>query len=194
MRRVNCLTVSRKINSLWVGLCTCSLWAVSREIVYCYVLVWACVHLHASLRVLGHAAGKVWWTVDSEQGMMYYVCLLLLCFDGNLHVWWTVSREWCTSVFVPMTCQIKLLSLRSIRLSTSTDGVTAHLLTAHLLTAWQTTCTCWAVSRQNVCVVYSFTSTVYIHRMWPYIWWCACPKYHIYTAYIFMVLANPNNI
>jgi len=26
--------------------------------------------------------------------------------------------------------------------------------------------------------------TVYIHRIWPYIWWFPCQKYRIYTAYI----------
>jgi len=26
--------------------------------------------------------------------------------------------------------------------------------------------------------------TVYIHRIWPYIWWCPCQKYRIYTVYI----------
>ena len=26
--------------------------------------------------------------------------------------------------------------------------------------------------------------TVYIHRIWPYIWWFSCQKYRIYTVYI----------
>jgi len=26
--------------------------------------------------------------------------------------------------------------------------------------------------------------TVYIHRIWPYIWWFPCQRYHIYTVYI----------
>ena len=25
---------------------------------------------------------------------------------------------------------------------------------------------------------------LYIHRIWPYIWWCPCQKYRIYTVYI----------
>ena len=28
--------------------------------------------------------------------------------------------------------------------------------------------------------------TVYIHRLWPYIWWCTCQKYRIYTVYIWL--------
>ena len=37
--------------------------------------------------------------------------------------------------------------------------------------------------------------TVYTHRIWPYVWWFPCYKYHMYTVYTYkcMVLANPTN-
>jgi hypothetical protein len=28
------------------------------------------------------------------------------------------------------------------------------------------------------------TRTVYVHRIWPYIWWLPCQKYRIYTVHI----------
>ena len=34
--------------------------------------------------------------------------------------------------------------------------------------------------------------TVYIHRIWPYIWWFPCQKYRIPIHRIYMVLANLN--
>jgi len=37
-----------------------------------------------------------------------------------------------------------------------------------------------------VCV--GLASTVYIHRVWPYLWWIPCPKYQIYTVYIYIFL------
>jgi len=34
---------------------------------------------------------------------------------------------------------------------------------------------------------------VYVHRIWPYIWWYPCQKHRIYTVYTYvcMVLVNP---
>jgi len=39
------------------------------------------------------------------------------------------------------------------------------------------------------------TRTVYLHRIWPYVWWFPCLKYRMYTVYTYvcMVLANSKN-
>ena len=42
------------------------------------------------------------------------------------------------------------------------------------------------------CKQVGLTRTVYIHRIWPYIWWFPCQKYRICSVYI-LVLANPTN-
>ena len=34
------------------------------------------------------------------------------------------------------------------------------------------------------CTWLGLARTVYTHRIWPYIWWFPCQKYHIYTVYI----------
>jgi len=47
----------------------------------------------------------------------------------------------------------------------------------------------------NVCMLfYVGQNRIYIHRMWPYIWWPPCQKYRMFTVYIcvYMVLANPS--
>ena len=36
----------------------------------------------------------------------------------------------------------------------------------------------------GVCL--GLASTVYIHRIWPYIWWFLCQNYRIYTVYIYI--------
>jgi hypothetical protein len=37
----------------------------------------------------------------------------------------------------------------------------------------------------TLCVVFvGLARTVYIHRIWPYIWWNPCQKYRIHTVYI----------
>jgi len=44
----------------------------------------------------------------------------------------------------------------------------------------QTTCRAMFAYRRNV----GLARTVYIHRIWPYIWWIPCQKYRIYSVYI----------
>ena len=39
----------------------------------------------------------------------------------------------------------------------------------------------WVVSN---CLFVGLARTVYIHRIWPYIWWIPCQKYRIHTVYI----------
>ena len=42
------------------------------------------------------------------------------------------------------------------------------------------------------CGIYlGLARTVYMHRIWPYIWWFPCQKCRIYTVYIYVVMANP---
>jgi len=44
----------------------------------------------------------------------------------------------------------------------------------------------WHTQVNIVCV--GLARTVYIHRIWPYIWWFPCQKYCIYTVYIWFWL------
>jgi len=52
-------------------------------------------------------------------------------------------------------------------------------------------------SGYGVCV--GLARTVYIHRIWPYIWWFSCQNYRIYTVYIWYwptlgIWGHPNAI
>ena len=44
----------------------------------------------------------------------------------------------------------------------------------------------------NHCI--GLARTVYLHCIWPYVWWSPCKKYRMHTVYNYlcMVLANPN--
>jgi len=48
-----------------------------------------------------------------------------------------------------------------------------------------------------ICTVYvGLARTVFVHRIWPYIWWFPCQKYRVYTVYTCkcMVLANSTEL
>ena len=54
---------------------------------------------------------------------------------------------------------------------------------------------------KNSNIYVGLARTVYIHRLWPYIWWFSCQKYRIHTVYIWfwptlhicLVLAHPGS-
>ena len=52
-------------------------------------------------------------------------------------------------------------------------------------------CSCLVTFFLQKCICVGLARTVYMHRIWPCIWWFSCQKYRIHTVYIYMVLANP---
>ena len=49
----------------------------------------------------------------------------------------------------------------------------------------------WLWTWWSLCTFSGLARTVYINRIWPYLWWFPCQKYCVHTVYIYVVQANP---
>ena len=61
------------------------------------------------------------------------------------------------------------------------------------------TLSCYNTAQTHIgtlCICVGLARTVYLHRIWPYVWWFPCQKYRIYTVHTYkcMVLANPTHV
>ena len=105
------------------------------------------------------------------------------CASHNVQTWHTstcadTARRICRSADIPQMCH--------------RPGWCA----SHNVQTWHTK-TCADMAHKNMCKhgtknfvqmwhtkILGLARTIYMHRIWPYIWWFPCQKYRTYTVYI----------
>jgi hypothetical protein len=82
------------------------------------------------------------------------------------------------------TSQHTFLESALIRTHMQSGRLDPSEIAVHTSTSSAPLCLQQATTTRELCL--GLARTVYIHRIWPYIWWFPCQKHRIY-----MVLANP---